>query len=296
MVFTMRSNGRMGIEEELINDGLGQHNQLTVPYKPDTWYEVEFAFDWDRTTFDFLVDGVEVSAGVPFENQRVKSIGKVFVSNSHPDSETFVDRLRLIDEGSKPAASIQGPHKMNEGTWVGYFEVPGSNSNMVFIASSSASKAGGSHGAVVDGRSCVFSADPVDRDAVERGNVTGMGKDFLDMLGDDSLSDLTLIVEGRRVPVHRAVLFARCPSFRSMLTSGMRECADKDLVIEDAEYGPFYTLLQFVYSGCSSLIEPHIAIAVLKLADRYILQGLVRACEVLSPAHPSCPHTEGDCE
>jgi len=81
-------------------------------------------------------------------------------------------------------------------------------------------------------------------------------------------ADLTLVVEGIRIPVHRAVLFARCPSFRSMLTSGMRECAQKDLEIEDAEYKPFYALLQYVYSGCSSLIEPHIAIKVLKLADR----------------------------
>jgi hypothetical protein len=70
MVFTMRSNGKMGVEEELIVDELGDpHTQLTVPYKPDTWYQVEFAFDWQRKVFDFFVDGAEIATSVPFENQ-----------------------------------------------------------------------------------------------------------------------------------------------------------------------------------------------------------------------------------
>ena len=43
------------------------------------------------------------------------------------------------------------------------------------------------------------------RNAVEEGNICGMGKDFLAMLGDETLSDLTLIVENRRIPVHRWV-------------------------------------------------------------------------------------------
>jgi len=87
--------------------------------------------------------------------QRVNSLGKMFISNSHPESETFVGDIWMVDDASRPSVSIQGPSKMEEGTWVGYIEPPGNESSVILIASSCG--LGGSEG--IDGRSAVFRSE-----------------------------------------------------------------------------------------------------------------------------------------
>ena len=47
--------------------------------------------------------------------------------------------------------------------------------------------------------------------------------DWRRYLSNESLSDVTLQVEGLRIPAHRVVLAARCAYFETMFSSGMRE-------------------------------------------------------------------------
>lgn len=58
-----------------------------------------------------------------------------------------------------------------------------------------------------------------------------------------SLSDLTLMVDGRKIYVHRAILYSRSKHFGNMFTSGMRECEERIVVINDAPYASFKVAL-----------------------------------------------------
>ena len=105
-----------------------------------------------------------------------------------------------------------------------------------------------------------------------------MTRDVLSLLDDPEISDLTLVVEGRKIHVHRAILFARSSHFRSMFTSGMRECGDGLVHIPDAPYDAMKVMLVYLYTGDVPL-TPALAMPVLCLADRYMIAGLKRLCE-----------------
>jgi hypothetical protein len=55
---------------------------------------------------------------------------------------------------------------------------------------------------------------------IRAGNDTALTRDMLGLLDDPDISDLTLIVEGRKIYVHRALLFARSAHFKNMFSSG----------------------------------------------------------------------------
>jgi RCC1 and BTB domain-containing protein len=103
-------------------------------------------------------------------------------------------------------------------------------------------------------------------------------RDYLALLDDKSMSDLTLVVQGRNIYVHKAMLAARSSHFKNMLSSGMRECEDGQVLMPDAPYEAMKSLLVYLYSGDAPL-TPDSAMPVLRLADRYMVTGLKRLCE-----------------
>ncbi|KAG2500396.1 hypothetical protein HYH03_001967 [Edaphochlamys debaryana] len=89
----------------------------------------------------------------------------------------------------------------------------------------------------------------------------------------DGTGDLTLVVGGRRFPVHRAILIARCDYFRSQLEGGFADGAAAELSLPDADPAAFELLLRFVYTGAVD-IPPALAPALAELADRLLLPEL----------------------
>ncbi|KAG2500376.1 hypothetical protein HYH03_001950 [Edaphochlamys debaryana] len=89
----------------------------------------------------------------------------------------------------------------------------------------------------------------------------------------DGTADLILVVGGRRLPVHRAILIARCDYFRSQLEGGFADGAAPELSLPDANPAAFELLLRFVYTGAVD-IPPALAPAVAELADRLLLPEL----------------------
>ncbi|KAG2500388.1 hypothetical protein HYH03_001960 [Edaphochlamys debaryana] len=89
----------------------------------------------------------------------------------------------------------------------------------------------------------------------------------------DGTADLTLVVGGRRFPVHRAILSARCDFFKSQLEGGFADEAAAELGLPDADPAAFELLLRFVYTGAVD-IPPALAPAVAELADRLLLPEL----------------------
>jgi hypothetical protein len=65
-------------------------------------------------------------------------------------------------------------------------------------------------------------------DADNTSNTT-LSADLRGLLGSEDFSDITFVVEGRRVFAHKSILCARCEYFRHMLQSGMAESRQKVL-------------------------------------------------------------------
>lgn len=71
---------------------------------------------------------------------------------------------------------------------------------------------------------------------------------------DQAHSCLRQVLEGREVQVHRAVVWVRCPYFRSMFSCGMTETKKDRIELEGVPFKYFMYLLEFMYtSECSPL-------------------------------------------
>lgn len=75
---------------------------------------------------------------------------------------------------------------------------------------------------------------------------------------EDNFSDLTVIVDGRKVSVHRCILAARCPGFRKVLAEVQPTGKGKKLelelnsiVVKDGKIGfeAFTAVMGYVYGG-----------------------------------------------
>ena len=80
---------------------------------------------------------------------------------------------------------------------------------------------------------------------------------------------------------HRCLLTARCEAFRVMFNSSMREGshACPQVPILEASYGAFHCMLQFIYGGAAAAdVGEELAVELLGLADRYLLDGLKLLC------------------
>lgn len=63
-------------------------------------------------------------------------------------------------------------------------------------------------------------------------------------------SDVTFIVEGRKIYAHRAILAVRNEDFfRAMLMGPLRESTESTITIPDMSYSVFLALLEYIYTG-----------------------------------------------
>ena len=65
----------------------------------------------------------------------------------------------------------------------------------------------------------------------------------------DTFSDITLIVDGHRLPAHRVLLAARSDYFRALLYGGMKESSERDIEIKVTSVQAFKYLLKYLYCG-----------------------------------------------
>lgn len=75
-----------------------------------------------------------------------------------------------------------------------------------------------------------------------------MVEDFRSLLNNQELSDVTFIVEGKKLYAHRCILMARCEPLDRMLNGPMRESYEVTIPIEDTSYQCFYSLLEYLYT------------------------------------------------
>lgn len=73
------------------------------------------------------------------------------------------------------------------------------------------------------------------------------------LLDNAIFSDVSFIVDGKKIYAHRSILYARAEYFRNMFDSKMRECSEKDIVISDVSYVVFKAVLEYLYCGTVQL-------------------------------------------
>ena len=103
-------------------------------------------------------------------------------------------------------------------------------------------------------------------------------------MNDDEFSDVTFVVEGRRVFGHKLVLSIVSDCFRAMFTTGFRESeANAEIEIPDSSYDAFMAMMEYIYTGRipSTLVEMHQIVDLLELADQFFLDHLKQKCEML---------------
>ncbi|KAK2648303.1 hypothetical protein Ddye_015792 [Dipteronia dyeriana] len=97
-------------------------------------------------------------------------------------------------------------------------------------------------------------------------------------VNNQTLSDVTFLVEGKRFYAHRICLLASSDAFRAMFDGGYREKDAKDVEIPNIRWDVFELMMRFIYTG-SVDVNTEIAPDLLRAADQYLLEGLKRLCE-----------------
>ena len=101
--------------------------------------------------------------------------------------------------------------------------------------------------------------------------------DLGQLVNNETLSDITFLVEGEPVHAHRA-LCMRCTFFRAMLLGEMLEARQREVVIEDMKRGTFLQLMQYLYTDNVD-VPLEETMDLLQAADRFGVERLKRICE-----------------
>ncbi|KAL3676603.1 hypothetical protein R1sor_026551 [Riccia sorocarpa] len=98
-------------------------------------------------------------------------------------------------------------------------------------------------------------------------------------VNNNTLSDVTFLVEGKRFYAHRIALLASSDAFRAMFDGGYREKEAKDIEIPNINWKVFELMMRCIYTG-SVEVSSDVAQDLLRAADQYLLEGLKRLCEL----------------
>ena len=81
-------------------------------------------------------------------------------------------------------------------------------------------------------------------------DLEALSKELSDgLLFDEGTSDVVLIVQGDRLPAHRAILAARSPVFKPMFFGSMRESSAQEVEVSTFAAATMRLLLRFMYAG-----------------------------------------------
>jgi len=146
----------------------------------------------------------------------------------------------------------------------------------------------------------VLDTDPPPRATVSEATSSHLiGRRLYYFFNDEEFSDVTFLVQGRRVYGHKMVLALVSDCFRAMFTAGFRESSSSEIEITGCTYEAFLAVLEYVYTGVEPRVEPSMAVRspmsdhsndgasrslskvvdILELADRFFLDHLKQVCE-----------------
>lgn len=101
--------------------------------------------------------------------------------------------------------------------------------------------------------------------------------DFRALVNDETLSDITFIVEGQPVYAHKLMLL-RSSYFRALFLGAMRESTQSTIPIEQVSYPIFLAVLEYLYTDNID-IPLESAMELFQSADRFCIPRLKTMCE-----------------
>jgi hypothetical protein len=66
---------------------------------------------------------------------------------------------------------------------------------------------------------------------------------------EPEFSDVTFVVEGKRIYAHKLILCLVSDCFRAMFTTGFREATEKEIEIPNCSYGAFHAMMVYIYTS-----------------------------------------------
>jgi len=133
---------------------------------------------------------------------------------------------------------------------------------------------GGYNGSIVLNDFYEFRFEPV---SIPPSNLVD---DLRKLMNNPCFSDVTFVVEGQAIYANRAHLAARSEHFRALFYGGMRESgADEQIVLQDVSHPIFLLLLEYIYTDQVGEISSEIAVNLLIVAERFLLDRLKALCE-----------------
>ena len=93
------------------------------------------------------------------------------------------------------------------------------------------------------------------------------------------MSDLVLLVEERKVYVHKAILAISSPVFETMMSSNFKEKNAKEIPLPGKKVEEIEDLLRAIYPYCEHAISRQNCCSLLKLSSEYQMDELKKRCE-----------------
>lgn len=262
--FQFTRDGTMGLL------GTGGTTHGATPYEKNRWYHVLLRFDWERRTVAFFVDKKLLMRHVPFRREVSSYIGACALGN-RDRCTTWFDNICFVQETTLLSHRVS-VSEGKAGVWLGPLGEESVRDGFVLRAED-----GSGQVTELAGPFHPFSrVEGAQRVAINNAALS----DFTSLLSDERTADVTFVVEERDVPAHRCILAARCETFRRMFNSSMREGSREGgqrVPIAESSHAAFVCMLQYIYGGAVAVPE-ELAVELLGLADRYLLDGLKLLC------------------
>uniref|UniRef100_A0A0N4Z9X0 BTB domain-containing protein n=1 Tax=Parastrongyloides trichosuri TaxID=131310 RepID=A0A0N4Z9X0_PARTI len=96
----------------------------------------------------------------------------------------------------------------------------------------------------------------------------------------DSLSDVTLSIDGNKLPAHKMVLASRSEYFKNLFNSGMKESVSCEIVLHESNLDAFKVCLKYLYTGKIDFhsISIDTAIDIFVISNKYAFEDLEDLC------------------
>ncbi|XP_055948190.1 speckle-type POZ protein B-like [Argiope bruennichi] len=123
----------------------------------------------------------------------------------------------------------------------------------------------------------IMNVEIEDNDPYMNKSQLKMFQDMNQLLLEGHFSDVTLKVDGKNFPAHKAILSARSAVFKTMMKSQLG-ANSKEINILDIKADAVKEMLQYIYSGEIGYIDVQMAQELYYAADKYELCDLKKMC------------------
>lgn len=113
---------------------------------------------------------------------------------------------------------------------------------------------------------------------IEAPKQTKLSSDLSRLLEDEKYCDVTLVVGGSKIPVHKNILTSRSDVFAAMFEHELEEQKSNRVPIQDIDEDVLREMVHFIYTGEAPNVGK-MANSLLVAADRYALNELKVICE-----------------